>query len=82
MHFRRVGDILKLASRVKNDKNDGNDHFETAKRREEATTSSHTGREPKQPRWWEDGEVARHSAREIRARRKLLARFTFSMAEK
>ena len=82
MHFRRVGDILKLASRVKNDKNDGNDHFETAKRREEATTSSHTGREPKQPRWWEDGEVARHSARKIRARSKLLARFTFSMAEK
>ena len=82
MHFRRVGDILKLASRVKNDKNDGNDHFETAKRSEEATTSSHTGREPQQPRWWEDGEVARHSARENRALRKLLARFTFSMAEK
>ena len=82
MHFRGVGDILKLAFRAKNDKNDENDHFETAKRREEATTSSHTGREPQQPRWWEDGEVARHSARDIRALRKLLARFAFYMAEK
>ena len=82
MHFRGVGDILKLAFRAKNDKNNENDHFETAKLREESSTSSHTGREPQQPRWWEDGEVARHSARDIRALRKLLACFTFSMAEK
>ena len=82
MHFRRVGDILKLAFRSKNDKNNENDHFETANHREEASTSSHTGREPQQLLWWEDGEVARHSAREIRALRKLLARFAFCTAEK